>query len=296
MDIAVLSDIHGNFEALKTCVACAQERAIGTFLFLGDYLGEFSFPQRTMEFLYRLKDTCRCVFIRGNKEDYWLQYRKAGEQGWKENNSTTGSLLYTYQNLTARDLDFFSEMEIARVLTFDRAEPITVCHGSPRQNREKLLPGADNTCDILKRLDTRLLLCGHTHIRQKSECSGKILLNPGSVGAPLQSHGKAQFLILHENGGKWTEEFLSLDYPVETEIQKLYASGLDRFAPYWCKSTIHLARTGKDSQGELLEKAMELCRKELGECRWPDIPERYWAQAYALFYGNEEETKGQNYG
>ena len=52
MDVAVLADIHGNFEAFQTCIHYALERNIKQFLFLGDYIGEFSFPQKTMELLY----------------------------------------------------------------------------------------------------------------------------------------------------------------------------------------------------------------------------------------------------
>ena len=48
MKIAVLSDIHGNFEALKACVSYALEKGVTTFWFLGDYLGEFAYPQRTI--------------------------------------------------------------------------------------------------------------------------------------------------------------------------------------------------------------------------------------------------------
>lgn len=42
MDIAVLSDIHGNHIALKRCVEYALEQGIGHFLFLGDYAGELA--------------------------------------------------------------------------------------------------------------------------------------------------------------------------------------------------------------------------------------------------------------
>lgn len=133
MSIAVLSDIHGNFEAFQVCVQYALERGIKTFIFLGDYLGEFAFPQRTMEFIYQLKDSYECIFIKGNKEDYWLNYRKFGECGWKEYDSTTGSLYYSYNNLTDKDLEFYSSMDSMKELRFGDMEPIMICHGSPRK-------------------------------------------------------------------------------------------------------------------------------------------------------------------
>ena len=56
MEIAVLSDIHSNYEAFKKCVEYSLDRGIETFVFLGDYLGELPYPQKTMQFLFFLKE------------------------------------------------------------------------------------------------------------------------------------------------------------------------------------------------------------------------------------------------
>ena len=72
MDIAVLSDIHGNDIALQRCIDYAKEQGIDTYIFLGDYLGELAYPQRTMKMLYDLARENTCYFVRGNKEDYWI--------------------------------------------------------------------------------------------------------------------------------------------------------------------------------------------------------------------------------
>ena len=82
MDIAVLSDIHGNHEALKTCVTHALNKGIKTFIFLGDYTAELAYPEKTMKFIYNMHKKYECYFIRGNKEEYWLNYLADGETGW----------------------------------------------------------------------------------------------------------------------------------------------------------------------------------------------------------------------
>ena len=75
MNIAVLSDIHGNYVALQAVIDYAINQGADTFVFLGDYVGELAYPQKTMEMLYSLREKYKCFFIRGNKEDYWLKYR-----------------------------------------------------------------------------------------------------------------------------------------------------------------------------------------------------------------------------
>ena len=44
------------------------------------------------EIIYSLKEKDSCFFVKGNKEDYWLDYQANGEKGWNECDSTTGSL------------------------------------------------------------------------------------------------------------------------------------------------------------------------------------------------------------
>ena len=44
LNIAVLSDIHGNYAALQKCLDYAVTIGIDTFIFLGDYLGELAYP------------------------------------------------------------------------------------------------------------------------------------------------------------------------------------------------------------------------------------------------------------
>lgn len=48
MRIAVLSDIHGNHIALNECLKHAKGQNVDRYVFLGDYLGEFPYQQKTM--------------------------------------------------------------------------------------------------------------------------------------------------------------------------------------------------------------------------------------------------------
>lgn len=281
MKIAVLSDIHSNHIALKTCVNYALKQDIKTFIFLGDYLGELAYPQKTMSIIHEMASLYECYFIRGNREDYWINYQKDGESGWQKGNSTTGTLLYTYSQLTKKDMDFFKSLPICNNILQDYDLPVTICHGSPYKTNQQMLPNTPETLDIINASNTPLILCGHTHVQRKIEECGKRVINPGSVGVPLYSNGHSQFLILHENKEKqrWDEEFISLTYDVKTVIEELYSSGLNIYAPYWCQITEQLLKDGKLSHGTVLAKAMELCESETGSCIWPNIPEKYYEMA-----------------
>jgi predicted phosphodiesterase len=232
-----------------------------------------------MQILYELNRQYECYFVKGNKEEYWLNYRANGEIGWKDQDSTSGSLFYAYNCLTNMDMEFFSQLQLTQEIKVVHMPTITICHGSPFQVNQKLLPEDDKTIEVMNRVTTPLILCGHSHIQRKIVHGHKCVLNPGSVGIPMGSEGKTQFMILHNEDGQWLEEFISLDYDVERVISDMQTAKLHIHAPYWSLITEHILRKGTVTHGEILSRAMQLCKEETGDCVWPHIPERHWAQA-----------------
>lgn len=279
MDIAVLSDIHGNYIALKRCLEYAFSRNIDTFIFLGDYIGELAYPERTMKIIYEINERYKCYFIKGNKEDYWLKYHADSEKGWKDKNSASGSLVYAYKYLTTRDLEFFAKLKSVGEIKFGEMPEITICHGSPEKINEKMLPVDERTLEVINRVKTPIILCGHTHVQRKIVHNDKCVLNSGAVGVPLYSEGKTQFLILHGNDGIWSEEFISLEYDTSKVIKEMHEAKLYEHAPFWSRVTESILQGSNISHSRVLSRAMEICREETGICVWPDISEKYWEKA-----------------
>lgn len=290
MEIAVLADIHSNHIALERCMGHVLERGIRKFLFLGDYIGEFAYPERTMALLREYDARYDCFFVRGNKEEYWLRHRDCGEKDWGKYHkeavdSTTGVLFYAYHHLAAEDLDFFQSLPIAARLSYGEAgalPALIACHGTPADVSGEMLPGSREAERFLEKAAADLVLHGHTHIQGVTVHRGKKLLNPGSVGLSLQAGAKAQFAILHGEDGRWREELCSLSYDKERACRELEESGLKESAPWWCRVTEELLRhPEKDGIGhaEVLCRAMELCRQKTGACHWPDIPGECWEKA-----------------
>lgn len=278
MQIGVLSDIHGNYIALKRCLDYLMERKVDQYIFLGDYIGEFAYPEKTMALLYEMMENYECHFIKGNKENYWMNYRDAGEVGWYYGDSTTGSLKAAYDHLSDKDLDFFASLKPFQNLTYDGFPQITICHGSPNKVNDKMIPD-EHTYQVMERDPSSIILCGHTHIMRTIAWKEKFSYNPGSTGLSFFGDGKAQFMILHGEDGSWKPEFISLSYDIEQVIKELYESGLDHIAPCWTQITMSALRGGNVTHGEVLKYAMKLCQEETGGCIWPNIEEKFWKQA-----------------
>lgn len=277
MKIAVLSDIHGNYIALEKCLQHAKEQAVDAYIFLGDYLGEFPYPQKTMKILYELKEHYPCTFIRGNKEDYWLNRRKNINCDWKHGNASIGAMKNNYENLTEEDFTFFSSLSIREHLSFGQAETILACHGTPRYNDKKILAGSESLSQAVTENAEKYILCGHSHIQDAIIELGKCVLNPGAVGVAMHTGGhKTQYMLLHLDGNDWRHKFVSLDYDIDTVIEEIHQSGLYHIAPYWCDITIHLMRTGEVAHGTVLAQAMKINE---GKEPWYNIPEKDWEKA-----------------
>ncbi len=282
MKIAVMGDIHSNHIAFETCINHALDRNVDEFIFLGDYISDCSYPQETMRIIYDMQKNYKCSFIRGNREDYMLNHRKNPEERWTYS-SASGSLLYTYENLSKEDLDFYENLDIQGIYQNDRFPVFRYCHGSLNSSTELLIPENENMESIMENLDVDLLISGHTHIQESRMYGNKKIINPGSVGVPIQHNGKSQYMILHGTNKGWEEEFFQLEYDVDSVIKEYESSGLDKKAPYWIKLTTHVLKTGDDYTYQCLTLAKKLCEESEGSANWPDIPEKYWAMAAKTF-------------
>ena len=117
MYLAIISDIHSNYMALENALCQLEGLHPDGMIFLGDYLTDFPYPQNTLRLIDECRATFPCWFVRGNREDYLLSHRRDPTDGWRYS-SSSGSLLYTYENLTKDDLDRFESMPISIDIDF----------------------------------------------------------------------------------------------------------------------------------------------------------------------------------
>lgn len=280
--IAVIGDIHSNHIALETCINHALDKNVDEFIFLGDYISDCPYPQKTMRIIYEMKEKYKCLFIRGNREDYMLNHRKNPEERWTYS-SASGNLLYAYENLSETDLDFFEKLDIQGIYDKEGYPVFRYCHGSLTSSTELLIPENKNMESIMENMDIDLLISGHTHIQESRIYGNKKLIHPGSVGIPWYHGGKTQYMILHGTKTKWEEEFFQLSYDLDTLKKEFETSGLSEKAPYWVKLNKHVLDTGDDYTAPCLKLASKLCEEAEGSVTWPDIPEKYWKMAAETF-------------
>ncbi len=278
MRIALLADIHSNHVALEACLDYIDRNNIDGIAFLGDYVSDCPYPGKTMELIKTQTAKYKTWFVRGNREEYLIYHHHQKNDGWKYS-SSSGSLLYTYENLTIGDIAFFEKIPISLKIEMDRFPSFTICHGSPGNVLESLHENTETADKYLKELDTDYLFCAHTHHPFKYRAFGKTLINCGSAGASTNAQNKAQFVVLEYMDGCWRDELVSISYDVGKIIAEFESSGLNEKALIWARSTAKVLETGEDYNMNCIELAIKRARQQDGAVDTHDIPERYWRQA-----------------
>ena len=288
MNIAVFSDIHGNYTAFKTCLDYLKDKNIDTYCFLGDYAGEFPGVKQTIETIYDLKKRYRCFILRGNKENYLIDGLGKDNPEWDDYPSTTGMLRYAYNHFTKDDIKYFQTLPIAMRIESDGLPDIVICHGSPRMVNEKFAEDEQNLKEVVSETDVEYIICGHTHKMMDMQCGKTRIWNPGSVGASFDMPYSYRFMILHGTKEGWEPEFISLEADVERILCEMRDGGLYETAPFWTRFTeLQVTSACEEyTHGDLLKRAMEICRDEYGECVWPKVPEDCFGKAYMELFSS----------
>jgi putative phosphoesterase len=258
--LAVLSDIHSNHYALKACIDWIYNHDIDGVLFLGDYISDCPYPQKTIQLISEVMKNYQTWFVVGNREEIMVDKSK-DKFDW---NCHQESLKYTYENLTKEDIIFFRSLPLTEIVKIEGYPVISMAHGDLHGTKNKLLPDSEQMKRILTEMVGSLHICGHTHMPFIYEAGGKTVLNPGSVGVPVSGYAKAEMAIIESNGDKWRPTLFRLEYDVKETIEEFYESGLASCAGVWVRCIIALLQSGRHYCEECLN-LISIYAKETGK-------------------------------
>lgn len=91
-----IGDIHGCLIALETLISLVNPTANDQFIFLGDYLNRGPDSRGVIEFLLNLKNSHRCIFLRGNHEIMVMDARNERVPNSTMNLSLGAGLIRSY--------------------------------------------------------------------------------------------------------------------------------------------------------------------------------------------------------
>src|SRR5919199_964136 len=229
---AVISDIHGNLEALEAVLSDVPD-GIERIYCLGDVIGYGANPNECCD-LVRDKEM---PLISGNHD---LAVTDLSTDLVWFNPVAAAAVEWTREQLTEENANFLRTRP--RMI---REEGVLFVHGSVRDPDEYILNGtiAQENLAILKKEypDVRVCFFGHTHVKAVAPSpngvspdshtldltsEGPYLVNPGSVGQPRDGDTFASYILAEDspNGPRVTYRFV--EYDVEKAQTKIRAAGL----------------------------------------------------------------------
>lgn len=215
MKIAVMSDIHGNMQALSAVMENIEEQECDKIFVLGDYAMAGPQPKDAIQFFMEKLNNKKYKMIQGNTD---LMLAKYSEDLY-DMLQDSAPIMADALKFDAKELD---NMERAFLLTLPEKLEVTeggvkflLVHGSPRKNNEDILPDIrlDKVEEMLTGVKADVILCGHTHIPCGFQTrTKKTVINVGSVGRPFTPEPKACYLTIVVENGKCEYEHHFVEY------------------------------------------------------------------------------------
>jgi len=183
MRVGLISDIHSNLISLDAVLVDIDREGVDQIICLGDVAGLGPQPGEVVE---RLK-ALGCPCIMGNHDIEALNpdlvHGDADVSPWE-----LELIEWCVGQLSAADLDFLRSFQSWLEVPLGSKDALLCFHGSPKSNMDKILattpvPELD---EMLADHSATVMAGGHTHVQMLRQHRGVAIVNPGSVGFPLE--------------------------------------------------------------------------------------------------------------
>ncbi len=234
MNLAILSDIHGNLPAFEAVLADVDATSPDEVWCLGDVVGYGAEPNECTELTAQ-----RCtVCLAGNHDLAVLDAIDISSFS----PAAAEAAQWTQAKLDGPSRDFLAGLHAA-----DESREVALYHASPRDHVWEYVLWPEQAGECIQKQAKRIALIGHSHIAlcfraaddgdvdategaqvpagTKLDVSGgRWLLNPGSVGQPRDGDPRAAWLELDTEA--WTATYHRVDYEIERAAESIAAAGL----------------------------------------------------------------------
>ncbi len=240
MRYLILSDIHGNLEALRAVLAHSARKRRDAVLFLGDAVGYGAAPNQVIE---RMRAMGSAVLsVRGNHDRVVLDPNQGAVFF---NPHARKAALWSAEVLTAPNRRWLAALPIGPRGVEDE---LLICHGSPNDEDEYLF-SENEAQTAFSTVKAGVTLFGHSHVPSMFESSNvdgqeslvgvmlrgsrividldparRYLLNPGSVGQPRDRDPRASYAMYDSAARRFT--LYRVPYNVEGARRRILAAGL----------------------------------------------------------------------
>jgi len=183
--IALISDVHGNYTALKAVLSKIDSMGIDTVYCLGDVVGYYTEINECCEELQRRG----ILSVMGNHDWYM-----AARSFCPRSQSVNDCLVYQRKIITDKNFQWLCTLP-----AFMRKDGLSMVHGGWANPIDEYL---EPTETYFAQVEGNFFASGHVHRQFTVSYGMKKYCNPGSVGQPRDNDPRAAFATF--DGNKFT--------------------------------------------------------------------------------------------
>jgi putative phosphoesterase len=220
---AIISDIHGNLEALTRALEVIDDEHVENIVCLGDTVGYGANP---VECLKLVRSRCSIILL-GNHDAASIDLAVANQFTL----NAQLSAIWTFGALDDESKTFLHTLEPTHPL-----DNVLLSHGSPYEPDEwHYVISEFDMREAFHAFTQRICFVGHSHIpvifSEQGETdaianTGRFIVNVGSVGQPRDGNPNLSFGIFDERD--WSYRNLRVEYDFKTTAKKIRDAGLPR--------------------------------------------------------------------
>jgi len=238
MRVALISDIHGNFVALKAVLVSLRASHVSQIVCLGDVATVGPQPLQVIRQLREMD-----IPIAMGNMDAWLLNPKPHAYRDENTRWITEIELWGAEQLASSDLDYLRTFPSQVEVSLSSDTSLLCVHGSPRSDTDIVL--ATTPEDELERMlsdcQATVVAGGHTHTQMLRRFREMTVINPGSVGLAIErssrtgeviSPPRAEYAVVGLEKGELWIEFRRVPYDVGELIRAARESGMVH-AEWW---------------------------------------------------------------
>jgi putative phosphoesterase len=220
MKILILSDIHGNWPALKSVLAAESDS--DTILCLGD-LVDYG-PEPAACVAWAMQESGKSLFIQGN-HDWGVALKKDPRSSPPFRHLSACTQAFCLEALSEEMLHFLRNLK--PIDSFQMlGKRCVACHAAPSdplfrylRTREK-----DLEYEVTVAGSPDFLFFGHTHWPLLKRIGKTTLVNPGSVGQPKDGDTRAPYAVWEDGNVELRRAAYSIEATVEAYVRTPLAS------------------------------------------------------------------------
>jgi len=214
MKILLISDIHGNKEALDAVMDVPHDMVIC----LGDIADYGPSPSECIDLIMQ-----QGIETALGNHDAAVGSRIECGCGYKYKHLSIATRDYTWEVTSEKQLDFLRHLPFSIQKEIDGLK-LYFTHGSPRSNYEYMRPDTsdDEFEEMICGIEADVLFIGHSHQQFVRKFKDMLIVNPGSAGQPRDGDCRAACAVFDTDSRE--AELIRLDYDIEKTCRKIEGS------------------------------------------------------------------------